>query len=621
MTTTPKTPAEKLAAIVPDPTAENPAKSEKAKPANAEAPSQEPQTAVSAGGPAPPLHTLELEEEKKPAGRRRAPAPKPTAASNNAAKKELQKLLPSSHRVHVYKRNRHGSQSFVNDYSASDLAQQGSMERFLKEYVVPEYGYGEYALYMQLPGKDLQPLSSVSVEEPLSHKRRTGGNDTKELLELIMSQQEKARAEAAQQKDPMEQMRDMLGFLQGMSGGEKEKSSMDPMMLMFMMMQQQNRPAPSTGPDPIILKLIDRLDRMEDQTNAMAMMPPPPPPPPPASSPMDGFAAMMQVLAEQQASSNALLVEALRSKSPERDPVQDLAKLTALTGATDDRMTTKDFLAMLPTLKDMIAPDRGKSSMGEALDTLRTVKLLEREFSPGEDQEGGFWAFLRELISSDAGTRIAEAITAKEGATKVEARHGKRRLAAENAEREATGAEAEAEAEAESLPIPESYRTKYAVELNNAGNAPERLKALVTGLQHLGMHVAFRPYVAKVFGLTKENRKMEALHFLGEFLDALIDAGALEVEACQRAVENLEDHWDLVRTQLKMEVKPEVYPEGYEPPSQGEASGEHEIDEEGEDEVDPPRKTRRNPARDMEPTHPDVRAQQGLEAEGAATAQ
>lgn len=322
---------------------------------------------------------------------------------------------------------------------------------------------------------------------------------------------------------------------------------------------------------------------------------------------MESFASMMAVLAEQQRSSNQMLVEAIRARPAERDPVADIARLTQLTGATDDRMTTKDFLTMLPSLKTMIAPDPGKSSLSEALDTMRHVKILEREFG-GNSQENiaasSFWDFLRDFITSDAGTKVAEAITAQQGRDKVDARHDQRRLAAENAVAE--------EPPQEGIVVPESFRQKHAVEINTAVTAPERLKALITGLQHLGMHPEFRPYVAKVFGLAKPNRRLECLDFLAQFLEALIESGALEVEACKQAIEDLDTYWALVRQQLGMEDIPEVFPEGYvDTKAEAASSGEYELEE--EDEVDPPRKSYRDSARDMEPTHPEIRSQQGLE--------
>jgi hypothetical protein len=585
-----KTAAEKLAALVPAPSA-------------AAAPvttSDEPMKLPPPTDPAPPPQTMDLDE---PTPRRRGTTRKKTpanGATTAAATREVQKLLPSSVRVHVKKRDSDGSMAFINDYSANDLQAQGSIERFLLKYVVPNYGYGDFSLYMQRPGKDLEPVGTVKIQEPFGHI--PGGaaqkSETKELLELFLTREGQSRDAAAKQKDPLQQMQETMTFLETFrAGGDKEKSSMDPMQMMLMMQMMKPAPQGPQGPDPIMLKIIDRLDRMEDQQNMAAMMPPPPPPPPPPSDGADGFAVIMQAMMQSQQSQTAMLVEVMRSKTPDRDPVQDLAALTRLTGANDDRMTTKDFLAMLPTLKDMIAPNQERSGLSEAMETLRSVKLLEREFggAPENPSANSFWEFLREFVQSDAGTRIAEAITAAESSKKIDARHAERRQAAQSVDDPE---------EPKGLEIPESFRTKNAVEINTAATPQERLKALVTGMQSLAAYPDFRPYMAKIIGLMKENRKLEALEFIAQFLEALIAADALEQEPCEKVLEDMRTYWPLVRQQLKFPDIEEVFPEGYSPdgaePNAGieeavvEPEAPVEVADEEEYEVDRPSQTYRD---------------------------
>lgn len=633
---TPEEAAKKLAALIPSPddAPEEPSALAHST-ADTPAPPEERLPVVSAAGPAPPLHAFVVDDDKggtkkKPTTRARA-----SAAGSNAAKREVEKMLPSAVRVHVYKRNRHGKMSFVSDYSANDLAAQGSIERFLHEYVVPEYEYGEYAVYMQQPGaQELKPLGSVSLEEPLSHRRRREGNggDTKEILDLFMKQHNEAVAASAQQKDPLQQMQETLKFLEGMRGDKGEKSSMDPMMMMLLMqMQQKQAPA---GPDPIMLKIIERLERMEESSFNAAMLPPPPPPPPPPPDPMASLAPLLQMMMSQQKQSTDLLIAAMTNKS---NPVEDLARLNAITGATDDRMTTKDMIALIPTLKDLIAPNRDRSSMTEAMETLRSVKLLEREFGGGGNEaSSSFWDFLRDFITSDAGARIAEAMMAQDAAKKVDERQQQRRMAAQ-------GVVSEEEAsEEEGLVIPEAFRKTEAVALNTAATSPERLQALVRAFQRLGAYPDFRPYMAKIIGLMKENRKMECLDFVGQFLESMVDAGAIELEPAQKSLDDLRTYWIIVRQQLKMPDTPEVFPEGYEPEpddAEDDAEDEHaatvtpagpnaqqrlapdtdaDDDDEEEGEIDAPRRSRRNPERDVKPLEPtleQLRAQEELRKE------
>lgn len=626
----PKDAAQKLAAIIPSPdqatsiaaagkaetkpTAPKKSSTKNGGKDKASAPEEDVEVEVgnlTAGNPAPPLQTMEV-DTPPPTRRRKKTARKPNAASTSGAKKAVQKMLPPSVRVLIYKRSSAGQMAYVGDYSANDLMAQGTLERFLHAYVIDEYGYGEYSAYLQEPNKEPSPAGSITIAEPASHRRNKdqGPTDSVDLFKLMLERDEKARAEAANRKSPMEEMREMLTFFQTMTGADQEKPTMDP-MLMFLMMQMNNRPEPPSGPDPLMMQVIERLERMEQDRQAAAMIPPPPPPPPqPQADPMDGMAKMMAVLSEQNSKNAELLLQAIQSNRPtERNSIEEYATLLKLNGVTDDRLSTKDLLGMLPTLKGLIAPDPGKSSISEALETLRNVKILEREFGGGGDQAAAsFWDFLRDFIQSDAGTEIAKAITAKENNQKLEERHAERRRALEENDAQAQ----EEQEDEQGLMIPESFG-KHAQAINQAATAAERVQSLIQGLQHLGMYPDFRPYMAKIIGLMKQNRKIECLEFIAQFLESLIEAGSIEQVAAQKSLEDLDEHWDILRQQLKMPDIDEVFPEGYEAP-EGEAGPESDDDEEGE--VDPPRAPRRNPDRDVtppEPTPEQVKAREELE--------
>lgn len=425
----------------------------------------------------------------------------------------------------------------------------------------------------------------------------------------MLQQQAAAQAAAASAKSPVEQLQETMTFLQTLSGSDKEKPGMDPMMLMLMM-NMQAKPQVPTGPDPLMLKILERLERMEDERSMHMMMPPPPPPPPPDNSANETLAAMLQMMTAQQQASTQMMIAAMQNRAPDRDPVQDLANLTRLTGASDDRMTTKDFLAMLPALKSMIAPDPGKSSIGEALETLRSVKILEREFggNPEAQASEGFWGFLRDLVTSDAGAKLAEAITAQQASEKVTERHQQRRMASNQAADQAQGRphpQPEPEPEPEQpdgIAIPDSFY-EYAQKTVNAAESSERLRHFIQGLQHLAGYADFRPYVAKMFGLVKQNKRIEALDFAARLLDAFIQAEAFDEETARLVMKDLDQFWTLMRQTLQMPDVPEVFPEGYQPKSEAESEDDEgdevpEVDEgEDDDEVDPPR--HRRPAREV----------------------
>lgn len=406
-------------------------------------------TMGSLGPEAPPLLRNELPQPPASQGhvqkaRRVAAATSPVA--DTSPRKEVNKMLPSSVRVHIFRKKTEGPDtgklSFLNEYSAQELAGCGTIEIFIKKYVVPEYGYGEFHVYYtDGVQKELQPRGTVAIDPPISAKenKMSDGGMSALLKEFIDYQKTRdAQVQAVtQQKSPVESMvetymskqleKTISGNGQTPSNGESPMAS----MLMMMMMQQMNRPAvPSVDPTMVRLleKLSERLDAMENEFRvSQAMTPPPPPPPSNDPSPI-------QLLLEGQRESNRLMLEAI--KSSQRDPIRDLSDMAQLMAPRhNESLTSKDLIELMPKFKALMAPEGASDPFEKTIDNFRLFKMMQREFGESDrpqQQQGetaeSFWSFAKEMIRSDVGKSIAAQIMSQTAGQDIASHSQKRAL-------------------------------------------------------------------------------------------------------------------------------------------------------------------------------------------------
>jgi hypothetical protein len=512
------------------------------------------------------------------------------------AKQQLASMMPSALRIHVYKRQEDGSLGFAKDYAAVDLFGAGTIEAFLRKYVIPEYDFGEYHLYQHDGTSGQQPvgIGSIKILAPVKHHSdgSTGSKveSMKELFEVAKMMQPQQQP----QIDPLEQMTKMMGMMRGFvsSDANGKPGGFDPMLMMMMFFFMQSfmgpKPQQQTGPDPITMKILERLERMEDERMTAALIPPALPPAPP----LDPMQAMRPVI-EMMQQNTQIMLESLRGSSRDRDPVRDLADLSKLLVASKgDTITMKDMLAMMPQLKDMMLPrDVQKDPFEKTIENFRLFKMIQHEFAGGrdpaaEDREAasGFWDFAKSFLMSDLAGGLANAIQSGNSAAQVDQRVRQRqRNIAETAQQVARDrgapqpprhaqqapngarppAPPQAQPEDDSIEIPEVFITSHAPKINQAATDAERVAALVNGLRTLAtMSADFRPHIVEVFGLAKQNRRAESMEKLAEVLGALAEAQVLELRAVELSISDFDKHWNLIRNRLGMPDIPEVGPDG-----------------------------------------------------------
>jgi len=362
-------------------------------------------------------------------------------------KKEITRLLPSAHRIYVYKVKDDGKQTFCSEYSAQELQGSGTIEAFLRKFVVHEYEYGTFNLYLYDGStENPRPIGSVTIEAPASHKAALNGNghsrgseSLKELYELQKEMaeavQKQAQAQAVPQKSPSEEYREMfksMAEMKAMLGdGKSNNDSMSPMMMMWMMQQRQPPPPPQVDPtlSRMMEKVMERIENMEREQQMLAIQPPPMMP--------DQGRPQAEVLMQMMQENTRVLIAAMQNNNQDkRDPIMDLANLSKLIESKNDTLTVKDIFTMIPQIKEMVAPAGATSDpFQKTVENFRLFKLMQREFGEdrpangqGQPPQDNFFTFAKGLLQSDVGKSIAAQIM-QQGAGQEAARmHDQRRM-------------------------------------------------------------------------------------------------------------------------------------------------------------------------------------------------
>lgn len=591
--------------------------------------------------PPPPSQSLWGASNKKKPPAAQASPPAPVVQP----KRDIAKMLPSSHRIHVYKKKDNGKLSYLNEYSAQELQGSGTIEAFIKKYVVPEYEFGTFQVYyFDGQNRDPNPVGEVNIEAPVNHKPDSKGTVAEVLRELSEIQKQTQTTAKSPMDDMMQAMMAQMfqNQMSKMTSGEKPDSKsengMGNMLMMMMMMDRMKPAQPAVDPamQRLMEKMMERIDNMEQEVRVSQAMVPPPPPPP-SEGPSN-----IEVILETMRENNKLLVEAMRSG--QRDPIKDLADMAQLMAPkNNESLTTKDLLELMPKFKMMLAPEQSKDPFEKTVENFRLFKLMQREF--GEDSrqqhapqqpEESFWSFAKSMIQSDVGKSIAAQIMQQGAGQQIQqhqqnrtvnaranAHEVARRRAAQAAQhrqlaearahhlaedaRSAQEAARQEHAAAQATPppapppqtpamepeqppvqaqpqpqppvqaqqppepkaqgdddegvdVPPGFIDVHLPAINGAPNDAERIGAIITGFQVLATSNDFRPVIVKMFGLCKQNRRIEALEHLKEILEFFVENEVMDPKLPQTAVEDFDRHWALIRQRLDFPDVPEVLP-------------------------------------------------------------
>lgn len=515
-------------------------------------------------------------------GNGRTTARRPLPPRGGKPSPEMAAMLPPDERIWVYYREKTGELRYVSDYTIRDIRAFGTLEAFLKEYAVPEFGYGEYEVMTKTAGGDMKSVAKAGIKAPLDQRQRATPT-FRELVEMQEKMTEKARQEANAQNELMLKMLDINTRKEG--GG-----SMDPMTMMLLMKTMEKPAAPAQ--DPAVLMLAAKLDEMERMASSKSALPPMlpmPPPPPPAPNPMETLAPFLTMMVESnkaaaaqaqaqlqaQAQQTTALLQVLLTPKPERDTLGDLVKVMQIMKPSDDGLKTRDILELLPTFKEMLAPKPEKDAMTTALEQVRMVQMFKEEFGLVPPSGGGstFWDMLNNLVSNVDLGGMAAALRGGMAQQQQMAPHAAPQAAPQQAPQSAPQ-ESQAEGPIE---IPEAWRI-HGQAADAATEGPVRVTAILQGLRAIALHKDWREHVGAVLRFARANDKQRCLDYLGAMLSAMSEAEAIEAETVDKVIDDFDKMWVLI---LKMAFKMDV-----EDPGPYVRASEESDDEESDDESD-----------------------------------
>ena len=214
-----------------------------------------------------------------PAPHRRARRPTPERAQPRSGFRDL---MPRSEHVRIYKRDEVGKRMLIDDYSLEDI---GSMPliNFVKEYIHPEFGNEgsptKYEFYELDPrsGREKNPPGSTTLA-PLQAGQPGGPMEQLRTAMSMVNEVQQMTTAAQPSRHPMLEMAQQQAVKTG------DMNGLMMVMMMEKMMGGGNQQA------ELVMKLMDRLDKLEGRSKKSEpeFGPPPPwgfPPPPPPFAP------------------------------------------------------------------------------------------------------------------------------------------------------------------------------------------------------------------------------------------------------------------------------------------------------------------------------------------------
>lgn len=484
-------------------------------------------------------------------------AQNPRRRTATKATKARQLVTGSEERIHIWYIGETGKEEWCNEYAMGEIQRASSLEGFIRKYLVPQFDYGEYVIRVGKPGtprEKLAELPSVYIRKPKdeAEPRARETSTIRELMEMSKQIQNEGK-----NIDPVQQLERMLALQKQLNEGKGDASS----ALMMMMMMDRERGSQKGGLDPIVMKLVDRLEQLERRVSKRSEGPsmPPMPPPPPPLDPMEGFSKMIEAFAAMQKSMQPPPPPPPQQNS-RQEFLQELRVMQEMFGAKKEEMGFRDYIAMMKEIRELDptaqrAPgSQGPRSLEDQLKEYRHMKQVFGEMSQEfGGSTGGFWDFARDFLGgTPVGEKLGEALQEAIGGKGQEQPPGtqNRQLP--------PGSDDEDEDDG-ALEIPPSFNTHAEKMDHYAQSDPPDVAMLIRsaleGLQHLAAKSPdFRPYVMKVIHLARANKKKDCLKLLGEILIGIHEAGTIKhLDTVKKVILGVREHWLAVCKALGME--------------------------------------------------------------------
>ncbi len=514
----------------------------------------------------------------------------------------LAKMAPGAAKVKVYKRRDTGELDFVRDYTAQDVNRFSDYESFIKRYLEPTYGPGEYEL---IGVDDRNNESALGTTRLIELPKHSAENGVVKLVESVLTRSEELNRQAmermergmkesqAGQQNPLELMKgvmEMTDILEQKAGGGKND-----MLAMMMAQQQQNMQLLVTvlgtkkEEDPTLKLLLAKL--LEDKMGggSSGNLPPPPPPPPPSSffekidigAALTGVAAIVGALGalgigKKDNNEQTLFLELLKLQNQDRMSPKELISLLKNNEApsTDDFTSTVDKIAAVVNiaknldpggspqngLMDVLAALAGNRDLGAGISRLLGAKLSaqqppQQQVTPAQAQK--LQEFQQNLI------KARDALVVERQKLEEDKRRFAARISGGDTAEPAADAAPDEQATAEA-PAPTSQTTgaNGSETKNNASSPPQlppqtrefldviikaedettRARALVDFLLYFQGDESTKDFAETVIRHIREGNRTKALRNLHELFNMFVNDGVMPVTAAGATLKLLNSH-------------------------------------------------------------------------------
>lgn len=476
---------------------------------------------------------------------------------------DLARMVPNAQRIRIRKRLDTGNLGHIGEYNFRDLASSGDTEAFVSRNIKPTHGPGEYDItIIDGHGREFPAGSVFMIGAPID------GNGGSGMVDLVRDLVNRSSQVQQPQADPFDQMRKAQALAKELkeSGGGGDSSA----MLAAMMMQQQ-RP---TGPDPMLLSVLERLTAKIEKIEQAAAAPPPMLPPPPAAPATDWVGAiatiggsvvlpLLQMMQANQQSQMQTLMALTQSKETfgMRDALALMNESQAR--ASQDKLSTRDIIDLLQRKNEEAKP---QNSIEDQMEALMKMREFASAFSPPAGPQGAsFWDALVALASSgDVAGAMADRIRSRSEPQQPQqpqrpalpANSGAQVIQFPQQQRPAQQTQSlptPGRQQAPQIPIPD-HLAADCEKIAKAEDSGGRVQAVIETLVALHKHPHFKQFVMALLESTAKGEKEATMRGLGGWLGMLEKNGLLPREVALAVLQDFHENWDLIRTILVEKV-------------------------------------------------------------------
>jgi hypothetical protein len=445
----------------------------------------------------------------------------------------IAKLMGSTERALVYKRDDKGNLSLCADYTQREVERSGNMDLFIKDYLVPTYGYGQYEVHaIKADNTEISLGTSHQLLPKGVAMDGTSGADPTAMFEsvsraqmaIVAEAEKKAAATAVAGNAQVESLVKLMGLM-----GIKNGQDMNPLTMM-MMMQMIPKPDNGSGVGAASIAAMNEAFKAALEQVKASQMPMPPPlpmlPPSPETSLSETITALATVLKPAPAPS-----------------VLDQIAVIAPLFKKEDGFKFGDLIPMLPMLQEFLKNLSGANQVGELreeirglkdkqgsdlskmVENYRLMKEIAQDLNPAPRASEGFFDLIRDLIQT-----LPETTTAI-GDLVVKINSAKDSKSDDEDPDDVT------------LEYPDGFENEIQ-KIVNSKNDGELVGNTLKAFTILAKHKGWNKHLGQMLTQAKGGEKEAVLEFIKGFFNGMKDGGNIEAEIAEKGINAFEKNID-----------------------------------------------------------------------------